>query len=123
MTLTTRFPHQRLDAFTLALDARRATWRLLERVPRGYGDDRRQLKRSSQAVPKLIAEGADRLATGVKRQRFDEALGEIGETAAGLEDLVNLGVLAVEAVEPVHELWGRTRGAVLGLTRRVARLP
>ena len=38
------------------------------------------------------------LAAGVKRQRFDEALGEIGETAAGLEDLVHLGVLTVEEV-------------------------
>jgi four helix bundle protein len=118
MTFPVRFPHQRLDAYRLALDARRATWKLVSNLPAPFGDDRRQLRRSSQAVPKLIAEGADRMSSGVKRQRFDEALGEIGETAAGLEDLVHLGVLGLEDVEPVHALWGRTRGAVLGLVKR-----
>jgi len=120
MPLPVRFPHQRLDAFHLALRARRATWLLVSKLPEPHGADRRQLRRSSQAVPKLIAEGADRRSTGVKRQRFDEALGEIGETAAGLEDLVHLGILPHEDVDPVHELWGRTRAAVLGLAKRLA---
>ena len=119
MSLPVRFPHQRLDAFRLALQARRATWRLVSTLPEPHGDDRRQLRRSSQAVPKLIAEGADRTSRGVKRQRFDEALGEIGETAAGLEDLLHLGVLTLEDVEPIHALWGRTRAAVLGLVKRL----
>ena len=116
MTLAPRFPHQRLDAFKLSLRARRATRRLVEGLPDGFGEDRRQLRRSAQAIPKLIAEGADRMAVGVKRQRFDEAL---GETAVGLEDLVHLEVLTVEQVEPVHALLGRTRGAVLGLVKRL----
>ena len=39
-------------------------------------DDLSQLRRSSQAVPKLIAEGANRWSPGEKRRRFDDALAE-----------------------------------------------
>ena len=119
MPLSKRFPHQNLDAFYLAVAARRGTWRLLAALPPGFTDDRRQLRRSSQAVTKLIGEAASRHSPGAKRQRFEEALGEVGETAAGLEELVLLGALELDEVDPVHALWGRTRGALLGIIKRI----
>ncbi len=118
--VTNQFPHQKLDAWHLSRDARRRTARLLAALPRGYGDDARQLRRSSQAVPKLIAEGANRWARGDKRRRFEEAEGEIGETAAGLEELADLGALDAAQVAEVVALWARCRATVLGLLRRLA---
>jgi len=84
-------------------------------------DDARQLRRSSGAVPKLIAEGANRWAAGDKRRRFEEAEGEIGETASGLEDLADLGALDEDEVAQAVALWARCRATVLGLLRRVRR--
>lgn len=115
------FPHQRLAAWHISCRARRLTHPLVVRLPRGFAEDARQLRRSSQAVPKLIAEGANRWALGDKRRRFEEALGEIGETAAGLEELVQLGVLdAARAQEAIAE-WARCRRVTLGILRRLER--
>ena len=118
---TFQFPHQRLDAWHLSREARRLTFQLLDTLPKGFGDDNRQLRRSSGAVPKLIAEGANRWAAGDKRRRFEEAEGEIGETASGLEDLADLGALDKAEVARVVALWARCRATVLGLLRRVQR--
>ncbi len=115
------FPHQRLDAWHIARDARRLTFELLRALPQGFGEDARQLRRSSGAVPKLIAEGANRWAAGDKRRRFEEAEGEIGETASGLEDLADLGVLDEHEAARAIALWARCRAIVLGLLRRVQR--
>ena len=115
------FPHQRLDAWHLSRQARKQTLALLAGVPRGFGDDVRQIRKSSQAIPKLIAEGANRWTKGDKRRRFEEAEGEIGETASGLEDLADLGLLDPAAVAQTLGLWFRCRQTVLGLLRRVER--
>jgi len=118
---TFQFPHQRLDSWHISREARRLTLQLLSTLPKGFGDDARQLRRSSGAVPKLIAEGANRWAAGDKRRRFEEAEGEIGETASGLEDLADLGALDKAEVARVVALWARCRATVLGLLRRVQR--
>jgi len=120
-TQTFQFPHQKLDAWHLAREARQLTLQLLTTLPKGFGDDARQLRRSSGAVPKLIAEGANRWAAGDKRRRFEEAEGEIGETASGLEDLADLGALDEDKVAQAVALWARCRATVLGLLRRVQR--
>jgi len=117
--METMFPHERLDAWKLAVAARCATWKLLDAVPRGYGEDLGQLRRSSQSAPKLIAEGANRWSPGEKRRRFDDALTEIGETASGLRELAAMGVVDGAGVAAACRLWGRCRGAVLGLYRRL----
>ena len=118
---TRRFPHQRLDAWHLACEARRLTLELVDSLPKGFGEDARQIRRASGAVPKLVAEGANRWAAGDKRRRFEEAEGEIGETAASLEDLATLGALNAIKVEEALAVWGRCRATVLGLLRRVQR--
>lgn len=120
-TLDTQFPHQRLDAWHIACEARALTLGLLKTLPTGFGEDARQLRRSAGAVPKLIAEGASRWSPGDKRRRFEEALGEIGESASGLEDLATLAVLDPNQAAEVVALWARCRATVLGLTRKVQR--
>jgi four helix bundle protein len=114
---TYTFPHHRLDAWHISCQARRLTRTLLTDLPRGYADDARQLRRSSQAVPKLIAEGASRWARGDKRRRFEEAAGEIGETAAGIEELVDLGAVDPAQAHTALATWARCRATVIGLLR------
>jgi len=113
-----QFPHQKLDAWHLAREARRLTLELLAELPPGFGEDARQIRRSSGATPKLIAEGADRWAKGDKRRRFEEADGEAGETHSGLEDLAGLGALDPTKVARVNQLWARVGATLVGLIRR-----
>ena len=89
----------------------------LDSLPRGFTDDGRRLRRSPQTVTKRIDEDASRGSAGAERQRFEEAEGGVGETAVGLEELVSLGALSIEQVEPVHVTWERTRAARIGLDR------
>ena len=117
--MTTRFPHQKLDAWARAVDARRMTVTALNALPKGFADDKRQITRAAQAVPKLVAEGADRWAVGQKRQRFEEAIAEAGEAASGLSELTMVGALTEAQVEPAHAMWGRVRAMLIGLIRRL----
>ena len=112
------FPHRKLLAWRLAKEARLSTLDLLATLPRGYGDDARQARRSSGGVVRLIAEGGDRWARGDKRRRFEEALGEIGETASILDDLADLGALDRAKADEVIAAWGRVGAVTYGLVRR-----
>ena len=82
-----RFAHHRLDVYFLALELAVLGKGLSERVPRGYRSLADQLIRSAPSIALLIAEGANRLTPGQKRQRFVEARGECGEAAATVEVL------------------------------------
>ena len=112
------FPHRKLLAWQLAKEARKATLDLLGKLPRGFGDDARQGRRSSGGVVRLIAEGGDRWARGDKRRRFEEALAEVGETAATLDDLADVGALDRSEADAVISLWGRVGALTYGLVRR-----
>jgi four helix bundle protein len=116
---TYSFPHRKLAAWHLAREARQLTYQLISDLPSGYGEDARQLRRSSGAVPKLVAEGANRWSHGAKRQRFDEAATELGETASGLEDLAGLGLIDPDGTEEALIVWGKCRATLLGLMRRL----
>jgi four helix bundle protein len=115
---THTFPHRKLDAWKLAKQARRQTLDLLGHLPTGFGDDARQARRSSGGVVRLIAEGGDRWARGDKRRRFEEALAEVGETVATLDDLADLGALDRTQVDAVLSIWGRVGATTYGLVRR-----
>ena len=90
-TPTTPFPHERLDAYRVALDLAVATKALSDRIPRGYRDLADQLLRCGTAPVLLVAEGANRTSAAMKRQRFTEARGECGEAAAAIELGLRLG--------------------------------
>jgi four helix bundle protein len=87
-------------------------------IPRGHRAIADQMKRSSTAVVALIAEGANRRGAGEKRQRFTEARGEAGETAAWLEILVVLQLADEAEVAPTAHLLSRV---VAMLTRLIQR--
>jgi four helix bundle protein len=88
------FPHDRLQVFGLAVELAQVCDRIVRDLPKGYSKIGDNLLRSSQGIPLLIGEGANRSSDAQKRQRFGEARGEAGECAAALQLLVALGVVA-----------------------------
>ena len=54
-------------------------------MPRGNANLSEQLSRASVSTVTKIAEGANRLGTGEKRQKLSIARGEVGEAAACIE--------------------------------------
>jgi len=107
------FPHHRLDAYHASLDLAESALRLAGRIPRTFRGLADHLTRSATAMPLLIAEGANRISAGHKRQRFAEANGECGEVAAVAEMVDRLALVRGEDPARVLDLAGRV-GAMLG---------
>ena len=112
------FPHHRLDAYRIALALAVTTHKLAQRLPRGNGSLKDQLKRSGQAPVLLIAEGANRFSAAQKRQRFTEAQGECGETAAAAETAAALGLVPPGDAQAVQDLAARVSAMLTGLIKR-----
>ena len=83
------FPHDRLDAYRVALEMARGAKELAQHIPRGHRSVADHLLRSSTNAVLLLAEGANRRGPAEKRQRFVESRGEAGEVAAAC-DLVSV---------------------------------
>ena len=117
-SLPQTFPHHRLDVYRVALEAMAGVNALSIRIPRGHRSMADQMKRSSTAVVALIAEGANRRGAGEKRQKFTEARGEAGETAAWLEILVVLQLADEAEVAPTVHLLSRVAAMLTRLIQR-----
>jgi four helix bundle protein len=93
---TFHFTHYKLDAYCVARELADLVMVLSKQVPRGHHKLVDQVVRSATGAEALIAEGANRYTPKQKRQRFIEARGEAGETAAHLERLRRLGFISEE---------------------------
>lgn len=109
------FPHERLEAFHVALDLAEVSQRVVDRIPRGHRRLADQLQRSGSAPALLIAEGANRRAAGEKRQRFSEASGEAGEVAAAVAVGQRLGIVTEQDGAELRQLAAR----VVAMTTRL----
>src|SRR5687768_16019864 len=76
------FPHEKLDAYRVALGMARGAKALAQQIPGGHRSIADHLLRASSNVVLLLAEGANRRGPAEKRQRFVESRGEAGEVAA-----------------------------------------
>ena len=112
------FPHNKLDVHRVAVELAIASWRMAERMPRGSGPIADQLRRAALSTVTNIAEGANRLGTGEKRQKFSIARGEVGEAAAALEVAVALGLVPVADAEAARVLAARVAAMLTQLIRR-----
>jgi four helix bundle protein len=92
MTYEDQLSHRRLDVYRVSIQLAVAADRLCRGLPPGNGRIKDQLRRASQAVPLLVAEGAHRSSWPQKRQRYSEARGEAGEVAAAAELTQALGL-------------------------------
>ena len=112
------FPHNRLDVFRVALDMAVQARLVADRVPRGHRSLADQLLRSSGSTVLLIGEGANRYTAGSKRQRYSEAKGECGESAAAAELLAALKLAPVVECEALLTLAGRVAAMLTRLIKR-----
>jgi len=112
------FAHHKLEVYKVALEAARHAKAIADKIPRGYRNYADHLLRSSGNTMMLIGEGANRYSSGMKRQRYEEALGEAGEVAVVAEVVCTLGLVPWQDVE---ELMGLASRVCAMLTRLVQR--
>jgi len=112
------FNHHKLEVYTVALDMASAAKLVADKIPRGYRTYADHLLRSSGSTVMLIGEGANRYSSGMKRQRYEEALGEAGEVAVAAEVLCVLGLISWQGVEKLLNLASRVCAMLTRLVQR-----
>lgn len=121
MSHPTGFPHQRLDAFHVAMELTIGVEHLAAAFPAGHADLKDQVRRSASAVARNIAEGANRWTPREKAARFVTALGEVGECDAALEMIERLQLGAPDRVRALRGLAGRIGAMLTALVHRQRR--
>jgi four helix bundle protein len=121
------FAHQRLDAYQVALDLARGVVALTTGLGSGNAELKDQLLRSTFATLRHIAEGASRMTSKDRRQRFVVARGECAECDAVLESALLLGVTDPNTIRALRKLADRVGAMLTGLmfstNRRIVRPP
>ena len=115
---TTRFAHQRLDAYHVALQLFQEVESLATRVPRGHADLKDQIRRAAAATVRHIAEGANRVQPRDKAARFMLARAECGECEAALEMARICRLASEEPIMRLRRLADRVGAMTWGLMRR-----
>jgi four helix bundle protein len=114
---TSRFPHQRLVAYRVAMDLFLDVERLAAGLPRGHAELKDQVRRAAGAAVRNIAEGANRVHPRDKAARFIVALGEVGECEAALEMAQLLELAPWSKVDRMRRTANRVAALVHGLVR------
>ena len=122
-TMTTRFAHHRLHVWHHARDLAVQGRKLAAGIPRGDRDLADQLRRSATAPALLIGEGANRLNTGEKRQRFNEARGEACEAAVAAELCAVLGIVPTDEANKLLAVADKVAAMLTGLIRKHSGTP
>ena len=112
------FAHYKLDAYRVAHELADLVMELCKRVPRGHHRLVSQVVRSATGTEALISEGANRYSAKQKRQRFVEARGEAGETAAHLQRFWRLGWITEAQLDRGLRLADRICAMLTGLIKR-----
>jgi len=112
------FPHEKLDAYRVALQMTAVARRVAASVGRGNRNVVDHLLRSAANVVLLLAEGANRRGSGEKRQRFVESRGECGEVAAAADLLCVMDLASSVDVQELKRLASRVSAMLTGLIGR-----
>ena len=110
----TRFAHQRLDAYRVAVELYAGVERLAAELRPGYADLKDQVRRAAAATVRHVAEGANRWAPRDKAARFVLARAECGECEAALE----MAQIAGYSVGHLRHLADRVAAMLTGLMHR-----
>lgn len=113
------FPHEKLDAYHVAVKMAALARQIAERIPRGHRNVADHMQRAASNAVLLLAEGANRRGAALKRQRFGESRGECGEVAAAADLVRDLGIGVETEAEELKLLASRVSAM---LTRLMARL-
>jgi four helix bundle protein len=112
------FPHDKLDAYRVALKLAAMAKRLAAEIPRGHRSVVDHLLRAASNVVLLLAEGANRRGAAEKRQRFAESRAECGEVAAAADLVLVLDLGSAADAEALKRLAGRVSAMLTGLIGR-----
>ena len=112
------FPHERLDAWHIAREARKAAYQFTLSMPKGFARERRQINDASASVVRNIGEGAQRYKPGDKIQAFETASGEAGEAVSAVISCVDIGIGDEVLASEVEVLMGRVTAMLTGLIKR-----
>lgn len=114
------FPHSRLQVFHVALEMAAQAKQVADRIPRGHRSLADQILRASASTALNIGEGANRFTPGAKRQRYSEARGECGETAAAAQLLATFGLVPQDDLDALVALAGRVAAMLTAMQKRLA---
>jgi four helix bundle protein len=113
------FPHEKLDAYQVALQMAALSKKLAKEIPRGHRSIADHMLRAAANTALLLAEGANRRGDAQKRQRFVESRGECAEVAAAADLLLVLDIGSPTDAETLKHLASRVSAM---LTRLIGRL-
>jgi four helix bundle protein len=117
--ITGGFPHEKLDAYQVALKMAALAKKVAEQIPRGHRNVADHMLRAASNTVLLLAEGANRRGVGEKRQRFAESRGECGEVGAAGDLLLAYDIASRADAETLKRLASRVSAM---LTRLIGRL-
>jgi len=112
------WPHERLDAWRIARQARVVALRFTESLPPGHGDEVRQIKKATASVVRNIGEGANRFHPGDKVHKFEIAAGEAGEAVSAVVSLQDCGLGDPALAEQFFRLQARVGAMLTGLVHK-----
>jgi four helix bundle protein len=112
------FPHERLQAWHFAQQARVVALQLTRSQPAGHGDEARQINHPAASVVRNICEGANRWWPAEKAVKLEIASGQAGEAAGAVVSLVDCGLGDADLVAEFLALEGRVGAMLRGLIRR-----
>ncbi len=112
------FPHERLDAWRVARQARVLAFEFTRSLPAGHSDEARQVNRAAASVVRNICEGANRWKPAEKIHKFEIAAGEAGEAAGAVQSLMDCGLGDAALGVTFLGLEARVGAMLRGLIRR-----
>ncbi len=115
---THSFPQHRLDVYNVAVEMAVQAKRVADAIPRGHRNLADQLLRAATSVVLNIGEGANRMSPGMKRQRYTEARGEVGEVASAVELIVAFGLVPPPNAAALLHLASRTGQMLTRMVKR-----
>jgi four helix bundle protein len=74
--------HEKLEVYQLSIQFLALVSELITKIPRGYGELKDQLKRSSLSIPLNISEGYGKFSPADRARFYDIAKGSSHESAA-----------------------------------------
>ena len=113
------FPHERLDAYQVALRMAALAKKVAASIPRGHRNVADHMQRSAQNAVLLLAEGANRRTAGHKSQRFGESRGECGEVAASADLVIVMELGPRGDAQELKALAARVSAMLTGLLKRL----
>ena len=113
-----RFDFERLDVFTVALDAVVIVDGVAEDLPEGRGYMRDQLRRAANSIALNIAEGAGEFMPGEKARFYRIAKRSATECAGQLLVCRKLGLFAAPRVDAALDVLQRVIAMLVTLVRR-----